>query len=347
MKVLKPLSSGLVCYEDFDTVSLAEPLRESGNYTRGTSCIEITKGSIYMNVYPYNNLVFEIENSFVPNDSSDYGGISIIKSFDRRDFYEYYEEGDNLGSIKYVRVVKTGEVYTGYGSNDGRYWFDRGYIIFPNAETIGVSVDSKTPYILESIKVYLSEFVTIHSVLPGWKLEVYKNGEKLTEVIATAGFIDVKLPFYPFTGTFKIYDEFGELVSDVVLSDVWGGDEYVCSVDVDILNSDRIPLEYNEAKHLGNLQGGKNESWYIVKNNFHEDVTVTLRIADYSPFGDWVSLAKDIDGVPGDYLDSITLTVPALDEVKFWIIIQRPGDGGKIKDYDFKNTECLFFLEVV
>lgn len=346
MKVLKPLKSGLVVYEDFSTALIKEPLKVYANFTRGTDFIDMTGGSIDMYVYPYHSLVFEIENSFVPLKDGDMGGVRIVRGTEKRELYEYYEELDSSGVIQYVKVVKNGDVYTGYGSNDAVSWNDKGYIVFPGAETIGVSVDSTVAYRLYSIKAYESEYVTIHSVLPGWRLEIYKNGILTVQENINDSFVKAKIPSYPFTGTFKLYDETDQLISDFILTDVWGGDEYTCAVDVDVLTWDEIPLSYEVEQHLGNLQNGKIENWYIARNYNDVEVTVTLRIADYSPFWDWVYLATDTSGVPGDYSREITVSIPALSDAKFWLKITRPDDP-MVTDYDYHKTECKFFLEVV
>jgi hypothetical protein len=75
-------------------------------------------------------------------------------------------------------------------------------------------------------------------------------------------------------------------------------------------------------------------------------MTVTLSIADYSPFGDWASLALDAGDIAGEYMNSITITISANSDVHFWLLVTRPIDGGDIQDYDFRNNECLFYISI-
>lgn len=347
MKILKSIESGLIVFEDFSNLpNIQSPLIDDANYDTGVGFINMNSGSIYLNSNDYPTLVFIVDNDFFPTTSTDVGGIAVRRGSENRLFYEYHDEVINEGVVQHAKVVKQGDVYTGYYSNDGINWVDQGYVVFPYVESIGVSISSQTQYKLNSIKVYKSESITIAQLFPNWRIEVYDGSNTLlVDEPINDGDISFQLPNYPFTGTFKIYDETDTLITDQVLTDVWGGDRYICTVNVEVLDNTEVPLTYDIARHLGTLDGLELEDWFILRNYDPVAVDLTLSIADYSPFGDWVTLAPNDNGIPGTYADEITVTVPGSSDVYFWIRVYKDLEFID-QTINYRETECLFYLLV-
>ena len=344
MKVMKKLASGLVVNEQFNDGVLNEPLRVNASYSWGSGYIDVSGGVIYVSLPDYENLVFEVYNDFNPQTVSDMGGIVIRRGSEKQELYEYYKS-DDVSAIPYVRVVKHGAIYNGYGSEDGLAWSDKGYVYFPSAESVGVTVKGNTPYRIRGIKAYKEEVIRFYSMNPDWTVRIYEGEELMNILLCTGDKIDIPLPYYPFSGRFQVYNG-TTLVSDMQLEDLWGGDEFACVVDVDLYTLDGVPLTFESEQHLGNMQNGKIEAKYIARNNSNVEVIATVKVADYSPFGDWVSLSNDYGDVPGDYFKYIDITVPPLSDAYFWILITRPSEDNRT-NFNYKTTECLFYLEVM
>lgn len=345
MKKLLKLSSGLIYYTDFDE-AISYPLEARANFTYDMSKVILNQGSLDFNLTNEGDFVFEIKNHYRPQSIGDLGGIRLYRGQETRDFVEYYIEGETV-EIPYVRIIKQGDIYYGYSSENGLVWENKGYVRFPNIDKIGVVVKGTTPYSLEWLKVYKSQTVKIYSLMRDWIIRVYDvNRNLFLETKSLRDEIEIDLILYPFNGLIEIYDTNSNLVVSDKLENVWGGDEFACVLDVDLLTLDNVPLTVETEYHLGNLENGQIIRQYKIKNNQNESVEATIRVASYSPFGNWVNLAYDENGVAGEYKQSLTFSLNPLEEKLWWLIIQRPIDVD-YSNYDFKKNECVFYLEVV
>ena len=356
MKILKLVESGLVVYEEFENVydevddvyvkgEYSTKLYIQANLTYKASSVEFINGGIFLDLESYTNLVFEVNNSFVPTQDGDVGGVKIQRGSKVKELYEYYTVEDYIGEVPYVKVIKVDSKFVGYGSNDGLEWFDRGGVKLPCAESISVSAFGQSLYELDSIKAYKDTRVVIDHILPDWKVEVYKAGELVTQVIAESDTVKVELPYYPFTGTMKVFDDNDVLVAEHIVEDMWGGDVYTCTANVTIYNKDDIPITHMEGKDLGKVEGGTILSKFRVQNNENIPINITLKIADYSPFGEWVHLSNDVDDAPSTYSKEIDLSIEESGNKYFWVFITRPEVINT--DFNYSNNQCVFYLEVV
>jgi hypothetical protein len=347
MKALKRISSGCIAYNNFTSGgTLTEPFRINANYMLDGGQFIINGGSVVFDAFSFNDCILVVENSYIPTYSYDMGGICLVRGTDKKELYEYYQQNDH-SQVPFVKLTKHGDVYTGYGSENGGAWSDKGYVHFPNAETIGISLKGDSPYPINSLRLYKSETVTIYSVQPGWRAD-FKNGSSLfASTVATSETMYAVLPLYPFVGNVEIYNDAEELVTVLDSSDgVWGGDEYVCATNVELFTLDNIPLTDDEVSHLGNLQNSVIEKCFKAKNMGNGAVTVTIKVAEYSVFADWASLSNDFGYAPGEYSSSITVDLESLGETLFWLRIERPASFN-LGDFNFRKDECSFFLEVV
>jgi hypothetical protein len=342
MKVLKKVSEGLVLHEDFDG-AMHPLLINKANMSVSNSIATLNNGGIFFNSVEYPLLVFEVKNSYLPQSDIDFGGLSVSNEFEKKDLFEY--KSDEGLTVPYVKIVKQNEVYHGYGSEDDLSWYDRGYIVFPCSNYISVNVVGESPYELDSIKIYKEETITLFALLAGWKIKVKVDDEVIMEETTSQSTHKLKLPYYPFDGDIEILDEDDEIIATDSLTGVWGGDEYYCTVDVDLLTLDNVSLNNIAVQHLGNLLGNKIQKKYKARNNSDESVTVTIEVAEYTDFSEWAFLSTDDNGSPFVFGKSITVTIPPLDEVFFWLKVERP-DNFNMEDYNYKEVECMFFLEV-
>lgn len=339
LKVLKKISSGLVLNEDFSTGSVQSPLVNNSISTISAGSCLITGGSINLDAFSYNNLVFEINNSFIPENAG-VGGIRLLKGKDTRELFEY-DDGGAVEVTPYVRLVKQGDVYHGYGSDDGVNWEDVGFVIFPYCEKIGITKGNTNSYQLNSIKLYSRTYITLKAVIPNYRVDVYKDLTLLSSDTVKGEEINVELPNIPFSGVIKIYDVDNNLLVDQALNNVWGGDEYIVSPDVDIYTLEDRKLSLYENEYLGNLNTGIIEEKYYAKNNGDSDINVTVKVAEYSEYKTWVTLGLENSSEFNSY---INVDIPANGEVYFWVRILRPTSPDLIDPLD---TIGQIYLEVI
>ena len=338
MKTLKKRSSGLIFYEDFSNTTINEQIKINGVFNKVNKVLY--KGELYFDIFNYPNFVLQVVNSYIPANINDYGGIFLRKdNGEAINFVEYYEEP--LQQIPYVRIIRKNNNYIGKGSNDGLNWFYRGDAFLCPATQAGIFVTGNTAYNINSISLFKDEYITVYNVRNGWKLFV----NDVYTVSAYNGQIKAILP-YPFNGNLKIYNENDELVCNSNIINGWGGDEYECTINVDIIDPDsQSLLNVEDLIHLGELQNGFILRQYILKNNDTEEVSFTVKIAEYSPFYDWVWLLSEEPNTL--YYDngekSLNYVLSGLEEKNVFVYIKKPPIT---IEYDYRNKECVFFLEL-
>jgi hypothetical protein len=338
VKTLKKKSSGLIMAEDFNSAPFSTLLRVNAIYTQGSSFITMTSGEILFDLANYSSCVVEVENDYVPLAYGDYGGIRLQRGTTKIDFIEHYTEPQS--AYPWIRIVKKDNSYHGYGANVEGEWTDRGQVNFHEADTLSVMVGGNAPYALKSFNIYKSEYINIYGVLDGWRLYINDT------YVATADKNELKFksPTYPFSGNVKIYDN-DVLIAEKNLSNAWGGDDYECAIDVDILNDFGEILPLAGEDFLGNLDNGHILKDYYLKNNADEPVTVTLSVAEYSPFYNWVFVSTEpINIISYENAEKdFTVSILPQEEMPFQVFIKRPSDA---IEYDYKTKVCTFFLEV-
>jgi hypothetical protein len=344
MKTIRKITSGLISDETFEDATFAEPLRVKATYDydfdNGNSRIVLGSGDIYFPVFPYQSCVFLCENIYVPTNLVDVAGIYIRKGTERKELFEYYN--DDLSTFPFVKVSKIGDVYYGSGSENNINWEDRGYVTLPAAEDMGISLYGNAPYIVDRLSIYKSDYVKFFGLLSGWIVNIYNDNDTLfMSVPSTGNAVDVMLP-YPFSGRVDILEN-NIVKAQKTLVDVWGGDEYSTDINVEILSMDDEPITEEHIKHMGNIMGGELYTQFKARNSDIDPASVTISIAEFSPFYDWAYLAEDNPPNIGDPVKSLSFTVPGNSDTLFWIAIIRPTTPVQ---YDYKNNECLFYLTV-
>lgn len=337
MKILKRKKQGLVFTENFDG-DINDKIRVTANYSFGSSCIIINSGEVSTPIFKYKNCVIEIENDFTPAAEVDFGGIRIHSGGGDMDFFEYYSE--ELNSYKRIRLIKEGNRFIGQGYSELYGWVDRGEVFIPGASHAAITVIGDTPYQLDKFSLYLDSRIYIYGVLDGWTAEV--DGETY---IADGGELVIDSLNSPFNGAVVIKEN-DTVVCEYTLQDTWGGDEFDCTLDIDLVTPEGVILPMDIEQHLGNLESGHILREYFAVNRSDEQLNVTIRVADYSAFKDWVWLStEEIDVMTmEDRYRAITFDIGGGEQIPFFLFIKRPDNA---IEYDYKNKQCSFFLEVL
>lgn len=339
MKTLKKVASGFVAEEDGATSS--SMFNIAGDVIKESSGICLKDAHYFTNM-AWDNVVMECLNTYEPLVYGDMGGVKVARGRDHIEFLEYF--GDPVGETSYVRIVKEDNIYSGYSSIDGVMWNYKGSYGFPDAGSIGLITMGNTSMNVTKIRLYKSTKVSFGNLDVGWRVDVSLNSVNMASVTSSSKVVQVPLPSFPNNYVVKVYDETNTLVSDCTLQNVWGGDEYICTLDLSIVDENNNSVSLDIVKQLGKLDGGSLDKKLFVKNNTSTSQTVTLSITVYSPFYDWVNLAVDYLGIPNKYTKSAVVAVPAGGRVPFWLGISRPLEFNK--EFDFARKPCIFYLEL-
>ena len=329
---------------EYDNI-IKPPIVNRSTYNISTGTLNMITGDLYMDIYNYENLVIEVDNEFIPAGNN-FAGLQVHRFNEHRQLFEYDNSG-YIGTVPNIKLTKYGDVYTGYSSEDGLNWESVGYIYYPDVGYTTIVKTGVDPYQINKIKIYKSEIIYIYGLQVDWEVYFYEDNDVLLTKKSTGLFTTAQLPYYPYSGNVQVFDAEGTLRAEYNLNYVWGGDEYIVTSNVELRDLDNVSL-YNPSKYnLGKLQQAREEHKYKIVNLDQDDpVTVTLQIASYSEFGDWVWLSFDYDNTPFEYIKSLTFTLNPAEEQYFWMLIQRPEEF-LLGDFNYLRDDCSFFLEIV
>lgn len=288
--------------------------------------------------------VLEMENTYNPSTALDMGGfIAYVTQSESLQLYEYYnvDVGTAL-SYPFVRLVKNGNQYEGYGSQDGQNWDIRGAIDFDGASKWGVGLEGITGDVMQihNLTIYKEPNISFKALPSGSKVEVFDENGTLVGDATESGYeatVTVFAKVIPFNGHIKVTDSDGVLVSEVS-EQIYGGDVYTCGQFLDVLY-EGTPLSLLD-NDFGYIDSFYKDFRLELKNLIptpHTNVNVEIK-KFYEEFGwEWVEICSDDNGVPsGNFNKVITFAdIPADGSVFFWVRITRNSVPVLVDDYIF------------
>lgn len=293
-----------------------------------------------------NKAVMEMINFYNPVINSDVGGfVAYVADEWKLEFYEYFNPdiGASL-SYPYVRIVKDGLMYAGYGSQDGSNWDIRGDYSFGEAHKWGLALEGGegTDLKVASLCLYKETYVTFKGIPKNGKVVLYDDVPEETLIgecteIDYEGTISVFGRSMPINVKAEVYDADGILAAQGTFSEVYGGDVFHCGQFLEVLyNGVPFTLMDNDFGYIDSFQKDFKLEIHNRISAAHTDVHVEIK--KYSEqFGwEWVEVAPDNNGTPGTFAKSIAIpTIPGDGSAFFWVRITRSSVPVHVNDYVF------------
>jgi hypothetical protein len=367
MPRLERARTGDIFFDDFDgptlderwvvTPSLASrySLSERPGYLR----VKHAESSTYIltDIPATNEMLFEIKNDYKPVVSNDIGGIVVYKtSTDRVELIEYYDPIlDATRNYLYVRMYKSGDVFDGYGSQDGILWELIGSARIEDAVKIGIVLNGvpnvlSVPLDVEYAAMYSDRFIYVENLEEGMITKLFdKDNNLIEEQTVQPGFSVVKFDMFsrllPFEGYIELYSPSNVLLYKTPCERLYPGDEFQYIMNIDVRFQRRVfvveydsygtpvskpkfisnvDLELDQVTHIGDMEGAYVEGILTIKNLDAEDIiNLEASIGLYSElYGTgMIQLALDNYGEPGNYQDKVIINVPAGSSTNIWIKI--------------------------
>lgn len=292
--------------------------------------------------------VMEMRNNYNPSEVYDYGGfVAYITEEQKLELYEYYN--DLVGtaqSFPLVRMIKRGDEYEGYGSQDGRNWDIRGSVEYKDATKWGVALEGNAGDTLkiQTLTVYKDTSVRFRALPLGSRVELWCTESATPELVGTIensgyeGDISVFGFPMPLKANIKVYEANGTLSADDDYEELFGGDVFHCGNFLEVYYNDK-PLDTYQ-NDFGYLNDFYKDFKLEIRNMIDVPHTnVNVEIKQYlAEFGwEWVEICKDVGGIPdGQFKKVLSFdVVDASGSVFFWIRITRSTVPVKVDDYLF------------
>lgn len=187
---------------------------------------------------PADNYILDMRNEYVPSSATIQAGLIAFKTYDESlELLEYYDETKDASFVyEYLRLERSGNVYTAYGRNSsGGGWELIGSGEFKSSGKVGMVVKGDhfigAPDLnVDFVRVYRNHDIQVINVPVDYTVSLCEtnltviSAKKVTNPYSGVRFIFTDIP--PKTMKFRIYDEGGTLVSESVDLDMVGGDVY-------------------------------------------------------------------------------------------------------------------------
>jgi hypothetical protein len=367
MPRLERTSTGDIFFDDFNGTSLDErwvltpsldsrySLSEKPGYLR----IKHSDSSTYIltDIPATNEMLFEIKNDYKPVVSNDIGGIVVYKtSSDRVELVEYYDPIlDASRNYLYVRMYKSGDIFDGYGSQDGVLWELIGSARIEDAVKIGLVLNGvpnilTVPFDIDYTAMYSDRYLYVENLQENMSVKLFdKNNNFIEQITVGIGTSVAKFDMFsrllPFEGYLELYSESGALLSKTVSQRMYPGDEFQYTMNIDVRFQRRVfVMEYDsygnpvsvpkfindvdlildDITHIGDMEGAYVEGKLVIKNLDAEDITnleASIQMYTDSYATSIIKLAVDNYGEPDVYQDKVIINVPAGSTTNIWIKI--------------------------
>lgn len=300
--------------------------------------------------------IFDMQNNYNPSTDGDVGGLIAYAGDD--DFIaidEYFDLGTGtIQSYPWIRLVREHNYYYAYWSDNGVDWHSLGSSTFDQlGPKVGIFIegDEGSDLVVEKVRVFKSNIVTVQNLLPGTKVKLVGVDGNVFD-IKQCRTHDNKVLFnvsnlpVPFVAKIVIDTGIDEL-DDNTFMQIYGGDLYHFEVSPSVIfYIDETPYHLNSSieEFLG----------YLTKSTASQDCKLTVRnplpgrfeniqvsLVQHHDTDHWerlVDIADDNNGVPGTWVDSVNISELASgSEHVLWVKLKR--------EYDLANygTTAVYF----
>lgn len=295
-----------------------------------------TSYSLMMDM-PNRDCVFEIGVDYNPQIQLDTGGIIVFRDVDTNVQLVNYFNPTSPTIYQKMRLVKSGDEYAGYGSKtNGATWELIGTTSLENMHKLGLTINGKVetnsvPMDVDYVRIYGSTQCSVNNMTPGMKARLYNSGGTLlSTVTCLAGMdtvsFDLTTMSIPFIGKIEVEDLAGTKYP-LSNQEIWGGDIFWYGSLIELTHNG-VPINVVDETKLGSMVNGRIEAKITMRNPSSEmipHVIVTPQLYFDYVGGDWVKIAEDVGGIPGDVKDSLSIDFVLPGGIReFWLIITKP-----------------------
>lgn len=387
MAKLQRVISGNVFVDNFDEANLDSRWTVSPSLDSRYSLTEIpgylrikhadSPTYVLTNIPAMDTLMFDMKNDYKPIISTDIGGIVVFKTLvDRVELVEYYDPIlDVSRNYLYVRMFKSGDIYDGYGSQDGIVWELIGSARVKDATKIGLVLNGDVSplsknFDIDYVSMYRDRFLYVENLQENMIVNLFDKNNILKQTYtipkdeSVAIFDMFALPI-PFDGYIQTLSPAGIFIEQTQTQLLYPGDEfqYIISMNVKYQRKktvlvddgfgntipktefvDDVNFILDGLANIGRMDDSTMEGLVTVSNLDAIDISdieayIELYTDSYATHT--VKLSKDNLGSPSNYQDSISFTVPSHSDYSFWIKISVSNINTLSKKDVFKYKLCF------
>lgn len=288
------------------------------------------------------NLVFQVEADYTPTQPGDEGGIVVWNSaLNKMEFLESVEMG-RQDEYPSWQTRKRNNLWSFFAQRSGEWELFDAIPITETPSMLGVTLKGQPNELYKPLNIRRAILcrgtsIVIGNVNSGYRVELLDDTGSVVEAQTIpnqfAG-TNIELPTIPFRGRIRIYDvpeenyPQGRLISEQVASvDFYGGDIYLYGTDL-LIEWQGEELNKDTITHLGTMQNNTILTSMTVRNvtsgNIAENVELSIKQYQEEFGWEWVDIALDLNGSPGEWKDVLQLgTLNPGDSINIWVFVQK------------------------
>lgn len=348
---LYKVMSGLVFDDNFNSLDERWTLSPQSSFRHSPGTLRVqhsdTQALALFNLPEHeSSLLFEVTADYVPAVTGDEGGLVVWRSSISR--LEFLESLDTkVDEYTMWRALKKGNLWTFFARRNGSWeLFDSAFL---DANRIGITLkgDINIGYVPLDIKravLCRGDKVGVGNLREGYRVYLKDISGQIVDdrtVQPENTGLELQLPVVPFQGSLLVEKTDGDTdsINDVTF---YGGDTYILGSEI-VVEWNGVELSTSKFTNLGVMKFNTIErKMSVVNKDIFTALDVSLSIKQYrEEFGwEWVDVALDEGGVPGQYSDVIQIgSLDPGEHREFWVKLMR-------QDGRFQFTPTHFIMDV-
>jgi len=289
-------------------------------------------------------LLLQVTADYVPTKAGDEGGIIIWKDgYFKLEFLESLDTTTREYSQWRAHKIGTRWEFSA-DRGSGYELFDSAFL---DATKAGVILknpyeDGYEPLRLDRVILCRGTKVSVGNLGPGYTVYLCdENGYEVRSLVVPPEHsgVEFELPTIPFTGMIRVFDVGNVFLSSIGPTVMYGGDIFLLGTDLEVWWNGK-ELSVDGSTYLGTMYDNQILVQMEVRNpttaTYAKDIKVSV-LQYLNEFGyEWVDVAPDVGGVPGEFADQINIGDLAPQEVKYiWVKVTRLEPRFQLDPADF------------
>ncbi|WP_241254544.1 cell adhesion protein [Brevibacillus sp. SYP-B805] len=274
----------------------------------------------------------QVTADYIPAKAGDEGGIIVWKDgYFKLEFLESLDT--TTKEYSQWRAHKIGSRWEFSADRGSGYeLFDAAFL---DATKAGIILknpyeDGYEPLRLDRVILCRGKKVSVGNLGPGYTVYLCdENGYEVKSLVVPPEHsgVEFELPTIPFTGMIRVFGVGNAFLSSIGPTVMYGGDVFVLGTDLEVWWNGK-ELRIDSSTYLGTMYDNQILVQMEVRNpttaTYAQDIKVSV-MQYLNEFGyEWVDVAPDVGGLPGEFADTINIGDLAPQEGKYiWVKVTR------------------------
>lgn len=279
---------------------------------------------------PGERYLIDVQLDYIPTQDGDEAGLAVFLAENHKAELVSYFDAARPEQWTGLRLFRNGDSYEGYAF-DGTSWKMIGRVLLPSAHLVGLVLRGTVAADFDHWLVMHDRYLQIGNLTEGMRVDIVdQQGTVLASETCPATDDRVRFDMIgweiPTVAGLQVYGSSGNLLYTVPATELYPGDLYWWDLNLEIYWNGN-PLPPDQITPIGEIQDGFLEvPMQVVNNDTETAYNFYISVQPYQTHRghEWVSVAEDNLGTPGQYAKEIHVSqLPPGAVYPFWVRVDR------------------------